>query len=255
MVNSFLKPLAFCSICLAVLSCGVKKDPEPLPLPRFDLYRIGSYVYLVPREGEIVAEGFEKRDSYLVRREEGSFCFRVKRRGGRELMRCVAEAVLSVPEVEVRVEPEGVRLLTPRGRRFRLYPYRDRPIPPPMREFSGELLLGREPEERVYALTEVLGSVESAPLTVRVPPAEPPEPPPPRDVRYTVRGERLYLYWWAEEGAEGFLIYRDGRLLTERPIRSHVFVDDLPEGEVVYEIVSVNRFGKKSKPAVLRYRP
>ncbi len=232
----------------------MKRDPRPLPLPHFDLYRVGSYVYLVPREGEIVAEGFERRNSYLVRRVEDSFCFRVRRVGGRELLRCVARAHLTPPEVEVEVRPESVLLTAPEGR-YRLYAYRDGLVPPPLREFGGRLELERELEERVYAVTEVLGDVESAPVLIRVPPKEPPEPPPPRDVRYTVRDGRLYIYWWADEGAEGFLVYRDRRLLTETPIRSHVFIDDLPEGEVVYEIVSVNRFGKRSKPAVLRYRP
>ena len=255
MVCNLLKLTALCLITLELFSCGIKRDPKPPPLPDFDLYRIGSYIYLVPRSGEITPEGFRRKDFYFVREESGRVCFTVRQRGGKEVLRCVGEAVKLKPGVEVRIEPERVLILGRQGGRFRLYPYRGELIPKPVAEFGERTELKRDFRERVYALTEVIGSVESEPLLIRVPPLEPPAPPKPEHLRITVRDGKLYLYWWVEGEVEGFLVFRNGQLLTGEPIRSNVFIDDLPEGEVVYRVISVNRFGKRSQPAVIRYRP
>lgn len=255
MVCNLLKLTALCLIIFKLFSCGIKRDPKPPPLPDFELYRIGSYLYLVPLKGEILVEGFQRKDFYFVREEPGRLCFTVRRKGGREVLRCVEEAVRETPRVEIRIEPERVLILPREEGRFRLYPYREELIPKPVAEFGEKAELRREFRERIYALTRVIGPVESAPLLVRVPPREPPAPPKPEHLRITVRDSKLYLYWWVEGEVEGFLVFRNEQLLTEEPIRSNVFVDDLPEGEVVYRVISINRFGKKSQPAEIRYRP
>jgi len=240
-------------IPLVCTSCGVKRDPQPLPLPEFDLLRIGSRIYVVPRKGEILPEGFERRDSFFIRQEAGRVCFTVRRLEGGKVLSCVQEAVREKPKLEVRVESERVLVLS-KGR-FRVYPYRGELVPRPLKEFTDSLVLERGFEEKVYAVTQITGSVESPPVLIRVPPKEPPTPPPPKDLSFAVRGGKIYIYWRSEGEVEGFLVYRNGRLLTQKPVKSHVFAENLPAGEAVYEVVSVNRFGRKSKPATIHYRP
>jgi len=256
MGDRFLKFLfLFLNLCL-IYACGIKKDPKPLPLPEFDLRRIGTYVYLIPKEKGIHAEGFYKEKDYMYRVEEENFCFRVWKEKGRERNVCVEKAYIYRPEAELIFEEDRLIVRLSRSGKYRAYPYTDRLIPKLIKEFEGsEVSLPREYSAKRYAITEVKGSVESKPLVVEVPPKIPPKPPKPEEVSYVKRGGKIYIFWSMQENVKGYLVYRNGKLLTPEPIIQNVFVDKEPKKLMRYEIVSVNKFGVKSEPAVLIYRP
>ncbi len=241
---------------LLICACGIKKEPKPPPLPEFEVKRIGSLVFLIPSVPDVEAEGFVKGDGFLVRKEPSRFCFRVGVKGGRETLRCVEGAKDKRPSAEVKLEEDHVILFLREEGIYRLYPYEGRLIPKPIMEVRGRVLnVRREYEKKVYALTQVIDNVESQPLLVEVPPIESEAPPPPKRLSFLVRGNRLYLYWSASDEATGFLVFRNGRLLTERPVVGNVFIDDVPAEVTVYEVVAVNRWGRKSKPVRVIYRP
>lgn len=256
MVDRFLKfPFLLLNLCL-IYTCGIKKDPKPLPLPEFDLRRIGTYVYLIPKEKGVRAEGFYRQGNFMYRVEEKNFCFRVWKENGRERNVCVEEAYTYRPKAELLLEEDRLILRFRRSGRYRIYPYTDRLVPKPIKEFEGsEVFLPREYSTRRYAITEVKGPVESEPLVVEVPPKIPPKSQKPKEVSYVKRGGKIYIYWSMQENVEGYLVYRNGKLLTPKPIIQNIFVDEEPKKLTRYEIISVNKFGVKSEPAILIYKP
>ena len=237
-----------------IVGCGVKKAPKPPPLPHYDVKRIGSKVYLIPLEEGIEVKGFEMKRGFLVKERSSSFCFEIKKREGRRVYRCIGEAVREKPTARVHLKRDRAIVKLEESGIYRLYPVRDTLIPRTMKEIRGdEFIIERVREKRTYALTKVIGSVESEPLFIEIPPIKPTPPPPPRDIGYVVRDGYLYLHWRGD--AEGYLIYRDGKPLTEKPVRGNVFVDELPSGEAVYEILAVGEDGITSEPVRFIYRP
>ncbi|WP_157560584.1 hypothetical protein [Hydrogenivirga sp. 128-5-R1-1] len=241
---------------LFFLSCGIKGDVKPLPEPEYKLSRIGNKVYLIPKNEKIVPEGFLKRKGFYVREEPGRFCFSVKHLEGKEELACVGGSPHKRPRLKLEVREEYVRVLFEEGGTYRVYPYEEELLPEPVKEVKGDSLsLERRLNPYRVAITMVVGGVESEPVVVEVPPRKPPKPPKPEHLRLVVKGDKLYLYWWTEEEKVGFLVFRNGKLLTRRPLRNNVFVDRVPEGEAVYEVRSVNEFGVESEPARIIYRP
>lgn len=240
-----------------IFSCGVKGPPKPIPPPEYELRRIGTKVFLIPKTQGLRAEGFVSEGDLLVREDPSRFCFTVYSPGTRRVMACVEEAKGVEPNFRLELREDRVEVLLDEEGRYRVYPYiGGRLHPKVLKEVEGRKIeLERGREEKVFAITKVLGKVESEPVLVRVPTLEPPRPKPPREVRYLVKGGRIYLYWWSEEDEAGFLVYRNGKLLTPRPIKRNYFVDDLPVEGAVYEIVSVNEAGGRSEPARIVYRP
>lgn len=254
---SFLK---FCFILLnfiLISSCGIKREPEPLPEPEFRVLRIGTLVYLIPSNKDVVPESFTGRGWYYVKDKPERFCFRVKHLRGKEALVCVPEAYTGKPSAEVILLKDSLKLLFKREGVYRVYPYREGLIPKVLKELRGrEVLLERKHTPYMVAITELVGDRESEPLILEVPPRKPPEPPPPEGLRYVVREDRLILYWWSgSEDVSGFLVYRNGKLLTEKPIIQNVYEDRLPKGKTIYEVRSVNKFGVKSEPARIIYSP
>ncbi len=240
-----------------ILSCGIKKPPKPLPPPEYELKRIGSKVYLIPKIKGLKAEGFVPIDGFLVRDDPSRFCFKVSSPKGREVLSCVEEAGAGRPSLEVEVKNDRVEIIAKEVGTYRLYPYRDgKLIPKPLAEVRGRKMeIERGLKPKIVGVTKVMGRVESEPTIVEIPPVEPLRPAPPEDVRYVVRGDKLFLYWWGPDDEVRFLVYRNGKLLTPEPIVSNYYVDELPKRETVYEIVSVNSAGAKSEPARIVYRP
>ncbi|MDQ7038468.1 MAG: hypothetical protein Q9N26_04640 [Aquificota bacterium] len=235
-------------------SCGVKKPPKPPPYPEFQVKRIGDLVYVIPKGREVVVKGFVKGEGFWYRKEEGRFCFKVSHRRGRSVLSCVEGKVTGKPEVEVRVLEDRVVIRARGFEGYRVYPVMDELIPIEVARFRNETTLRREHTLRRYGITGVVRGAETEPVIVEVPPLEPPVPDPPEDLSYTVRGNRIVIFWRWEEGVS-YLVYRGDKLLTEKPIKTNVFVDDLPPRVTVYRVVAVNRFGKRSRPAVIVYRP
>ena len=239
-----------------IFSCGIKKPPKPIPPPQYELKRIGSNVFLIPKTQGLKAEGFVPLDGFLVREDPSRFCFKVSSPQSKKVLVCIEEAVSVRPRFELQIKKDRLVVRMEEEGRYRVYPYRDgKLVPTPLMEVEGgSIELKRDYKKKVFGITKVVGKVESEPVVVKVPPLKPPEPDPPRDLRYIIRGGKIYIYWWGGEDLR-FLVYRNRRLLTPEPIVRNYFVDKLPESEAIYEIVSVNRFGGRSKPARIVYRP
>ncbi len=234
--------------------CGIKKPPKPPPYPEFQVKRIGDLVYVITSDREVVVEGFVKGEGFWYRREAGKFCFKVSHRRGRSVLSCVEGKVSGMPEVEMRVLDDRV-VITARGfKSYRVYPVKEMLIPKEVGGFENKIVLKRGYKMKRYGITGVVRGAETEPVIVEVPPLEPPVPEPPRDLSYTVRGKRIFIFWKGEEEVS-YLVYRGDKLLTPRPIRANIFVDEIPPPGTIYRVVAVNRFGKRSKPAVIVYRP
>jgi hypothetical protein len=234
--------------------CGIKKPPKPPPYPEFQVKRIGDLVYVITADENVVVEGFEKGRGFWFTRREEKFCFKVSHRRGKTVLRCVGASPRGRPRVQVDLREDRVLIRAKGFGLYRIYPVGETLIPVQVAEFRDTLILKRERRTRRFGITGVLRNAETEPVLVEVPPLEPPAPEPPEDLSYTVRGNRIILFWRGGEGLR-YLVYRNGSLVTREPIRANVFVDRLPTSETVYEVVAINRFGKRSEPAVILYRP
>ena len=234
--------------------CGIKKPPKPPPRPEFQVRRIGDLVYVIPTDGNVVVEGFERAKGFWVLRREERFCFKVSHVKGKSVLQCVEEAPKGRPEAKVEVLRDRVVVRLKGFRSYRVYPVKDDLIPVPVMESNGEVVLRRSHVARRFGITGVVDGVETEPLFVEVPPVETERPEKPKDLKYTVKGNRIVIFWRGEEGMR-YLVYRNDTLLTEEPILVNVFVDRLPEPGTVYRVISVNDEGVRSEPAQIVYRP
>lgn len=258
MARRCLKNPFFFLIFLISFGCGIKKDPVPLPKPDFEIKRIGEKVYLIPGKDVVKAEGFLRKGRYFFRIDSKAFCFKVYHRLGRSVRACVDEALRDSPEITQEITEEGLKLNLSGFVRYRIYSVASggELIPERSKEVRKQsVFLPRRFKDYEIAVTGVLGSVESDPVYIRIPSREPPTPIPPEDVRIIKKEGKVVLYWSHPEDEVLFEVYRNGALLTPSPIRVMVFSEDDPGKPTVYEIVAVNRFGKKSLPARVFYRP
>jgi hypothetical protein len=75
MVRTFL----FSGIFLFFLySCGIKASTQPLEPPIVEIKRLGEIVYLRSLEGEVIPEGFEKKEFGWVKNLHRVFALRLK---------------------------------------------------------------------------------------------------------------------------------------------------------------------------------
>ncbi len=236
------------------VGCGIKKPPKPPPYPHVQVKRLGDIVYVLTPDKDVVVEGFERKKGFWYKVSGEKFCFKVSHKRGRTALRCVEDAPEEKPDVEVRILKEKVFIKAKGFRRYRIYRAEEIPLPPHMLEFEGETYVRRDLREVKLAITGVVNGSETEPVFVRIPPVEPPSPEPPQDLSYTVRNGKIVLFWRGEEEIR-YLVYRNNTLLTEKPIRTNLFIDNLPPPGTVYRVVAVNRFGVRSKPAEIVYRP
>jgi len=221
----FFFPLIF-----AIFSgCGIKKDPVPLPKPAFEVRRIGEKVYLIPGKEVFKAEGFLRRGKYFLRIDSKAFCFRVHHRLGRSASACVEEALRERPLLSQELTEDSVILNLQGFERYRIYRVTGEGnlILEDFKEVRGNrAVMKREFKDYQVAVTGVRGSLESEPLLVKVPYEE-----------------------------VSFEVYRNGKLLTAKPIMATVFIEKKPDEPAVYEIVAINKFGQRSVSARVFYRP
>ena len=238
-----------------LLSCGIKTDVEPLPKPKYRVLRVGELVYIIPEDKNVIPEGFRKEGNFFVKKERGRFCFRVRHVEGKEETRCVREASSDKPEARVEVEGDHLKLSLEEEGKYRVYPYRDRLIPQPIEEVEGDLItLKRKYEPYKVAITKVENGIESAPIVVDVPALKPPTPTPPKGVKILKKAGKIYIYWWAEENMK-YMVYKNGMPLTKEPTQATIVSDEIPAQETTYEVIAINEFGVRSKPARIIYKP
>ncbi len=238
-------------------SCGIKKDPKPLPEPKYKVLRIGYYVFVIPKTSGITVEGFKKANGFFVKEAKGRFCFKVKHREGKVRMSCVEEAPPVKPSYKVELFDDRLVAVLDKPGTYKVYEFREFPIPTSAKVFEGrKIKLKRSFKPQKVAITKVLSEGESQPVVLEIPPKAPPKPPKPEEGRYVVKKDRIYLYWWLDsEDVVGFVVYRDGIKLTPKPIVGNIFSEKAPMQKVIYRVHSVNRFGVESDPLIIRYRP
>ncbi len=253
-IKVFLPVLNF----LFLTSCGIKKEPKPLPEPEYKLLRLGSYIYVIPKKGGINVEGFDKFHNFFVKKNPLNICFKVKHVEGKIKLECVEKAITEVPPYSLEITEEEVVVRLLKEGEYKLYRVETVPIPTSgMKVNCCEVRMKREFMPKKVALTRVVGNRESQPAIIEVPPKAPPEPSPPEKGGYKLRGKNLYIYWWMKEdrGVTGFFVYKNGRRITPEPITANVFRDEAPSEPTVYEVRSVNKFGVESKPLKILYKP
>lgn len=258
MTKIHLKFAFFLLILTISYGCGIKKEPVPIPKPSYEIKRIGEKVYLIPDKDVVKAEGFVKKGKYFIRIDSKAFCFRVYHRLGRSQRSCVDEAFRDLPRIVREISEDELALKLFGFDHYRIYRVSEEGqlIPDSFMEIKKQTtFLNRRFSDYVVAVTGVRGSVESDPVFIKVPSKEPPTPVPPQEVKTVLKGQKIVLYWTHTDEDVVFEVYRNGVLLTPRPIRVTVFSERAPDKPAVYEIVAVNRFGKKSLPARIFYRP
>ncbi len=237
-----------------ILSCGIKKSPKPPLKPKFDVKRIGAYVYVIPKEDNITVKGFKKHGNYYLKMVSGKDCFKVKSPGKSDARVCVEEALTLTPEVEIKRRGEHVELALRGFRRWNLYELKeDNLILESEREVRRKTLrLERDYVKRCYAITGVMGKRESPPYNFCVSPKPIPRPEPPKNLELVVSQDKLILVWSLKESLE-YVVYKNGREVYRT--RGNSFVGELPEGTTTYEVIAINPLGGRSEPAKVVYRP
>jgi hypothetical protein len=258
MANKLLKFVFLFLLSSVIVGCGIKKPPQPLPEPSFEVKRIGKVVYIIPLQKGISAEGFLKKGDFLIRIDGRSFCFNVRHPLGKKKEACVPPAGGEKPSVALELAEDRV-ILNLRGYgSYRIYPVQEDGflIPREIKEIKGtKAVLDRRFKDYKVAITGVMPGRESSPLVIEVLSRDPPVPEPPRDLQLVRRGQKIYLYWWHGEENLTFMVLRNGELLTKEPIRTNAFSDKAPQEETLYEVIAINRFNVKSPPARIIYKP
>ena len=234
---------------LSLSSCGIKSKPSPLPEPKFEVKRIGEFVYVLGNKLEV--EGFKRANNFWYTKNPERFCFVVKRVNGKSKNVCVPKAPKEVPKVKVKNLKEKVLILTQEEGVYHLYNViDDLPVPFQLQEFRNKVSLEKSYYKYRVAITKVLKkSIESYPLYIEVKPKPKPTPKPPYDGGYILIEDKLILYWFHEdfENLIGFNVYKNGKRLNNNPIKKSVYIDKVPDREVLYEIRAINSFGLESK--------
>lgn len=258
MAIRLLSFLLFTTVPLFFTGCGIKKPPSPLPEPRYSVKRIGDVTYVLPRKEGVSAQGFIKKGNYLMRIDGRSFCFRVRHKLGKKRKECVPPAGGEPPEVITEVSEDSVILHLDGYGAYRIYPLDDEGfvVPKPIMEVKDKRAsIERKFSDYRVAITGVINGSESFPRIIEVIAREPPVPEPPTDPRIVSKKGRIYIYWWHGDEDVSFEVLMDGSLLTPTPIRENVFSLPDPGREVTFEIRAVNKYGRKSEPVKVNYKP
>jgi len=90
-------------------SCGIKASTQPLQPPIVEIKRLGEVVYLRSLEGEVIPEGFERKEVGWVKKSSQSFCFKVKRLEGKSSNQCVGGLLEQEPTVKIDYQGDRQR--------------------------------------------------------------------------------------------------------------------------------------------------
>lgn len=241
---------------LLLLSCGVKTNPQPLPEPVVEVKRIGSKVYVRSLQGEIQVEGFEKSGEWFVKEQSSSFCFKVKRLGGRTEKFCVKRALETKPAVYVREDQESVLIIAEGFPSYRLYPVLDGSVRlSEGMEFKGEYKISKDYYKRCYAITGVVEGQESQPYKFCI--ASKPAPPI-KDVQrleYQEVSGKIYIFWsyTPDELFSEFIVYKNGKKVGST--EAYMYEDNLPEEKTTYTVKVRNKLGFESPGVSITYSP
>ncbi len=243
-------------MAFSLSACGIKGPPVPPPPPDISLKRIGDYIYIKPNvHQKLEIKGFIYQNGLYVRKDKSSLCFNVKDRFTRTSgFYCIPPAIEKTPTVVKYYRKFHIHLYLKGFETYRIYKHKiDHGFDP----FDGELIksiatLPPDFSSFCYSITGVFDSVESAPKEVCFQKQIPPLPKTPQNLNFSIYKNKLYLYWEPNQDngyTKGYVVYKNGILITKHPIKANVFVDRLPKGFTVYKVQAVSVFNSKSQPA------
>ncbi|RMH80393.1 MAG: hypothetical protein D6674_03985 [Acidobacteria bacterium] len=237
-----------------LFGCGIKANPETLPKPEVQIWRIGEYVYVFSLSGNIEVRGFQKEENYWYLKKGDAFCFDVLREGGKKGRFCVQEAIREKPSV--RLIEEGNRLgLSPYGfQSYMLYPVEDGKIKVQKgRVIKEPIELPRDYFRRCYALAGVKGNLQSEPVNFCLEPKPPPSIPEVQRLELRLGERKAYLLWSYVEEYREFLVFKNGKLLGST--LGFVYEVDPPSRGDTFTVKVVHPLGFQSSGVSLIYSP
>ncbi len=235
------------------ISCGIKRSPVPLEYPKFSTKVIGNVMYIIPEGGINKPEGFKYMGNFIYKSVSKGECIVITAPHRKKKKVCIENTITKKPKVKLEEHEDYILLRVSGFERYVLYPYGEFPLFKQGREFgTSEIRLNKDYEKKCYALTGVIGNYESPFYRFCVTPKPLPTPPPPESLSLFVFKDRLLLVWSFKEGFE-YILYRNGKEIKR--LKGNIFIDKLPKGETLYEVVAISPLGAKSKPAKVLYRP
>lgn len=238
-------------------ACGIKGPPVPPPPPDIALKRIGEYIYIKPNKNQkIKISGFKYVDGIFVKKDKASSCFEVKDSSTNTSAEyCVPPAIEKKPIIVKAYRRFRIHIFLTGYNTYRLYKHKLNEGFNPFGKaitIHNEAILPPDFSAFCYSITGIYYSSESSPSTVCFKRQTPPIPQTPQNANFSIYKNKIYIYWEPNQDDNytiGYLVYKNDKLLTKHPIRSNVFVDNLPKGFTVYKIEAVGMYNTKSKPA------
>jgi len=246
------------ALAFSLSACGIKAPPEPPPPPQVSIKRIGDFIYIKPVGNEkLKIKGFVYQDGIFIKKDKSSTCFNVKGENSSYIY-CVPPAIEKKPIILKAYRNFNIYLDLEGFKHYKLYRH---PVNKPFDPFERGILVGKRavlaPDFSAfcYSITGISKNVESVPNEVCFKKQTPPAPATPKNINFLVYKDKIYVYWEPNEDSGytvGYLVYKNGKLITKKPISSNVFIAKVPKGFTVFDVKAVSRYGNESKPAELQ---
>ncbi len=246
------------AMAFSLSACGIKAPPKPPAPPQVLVKRIGEYIYIKPVGNEkLKVKGFTYENGIFLKKDKSSACFEIKGKESSSLY-CVPPAIEKRPLIVKAYRKFRIHIILKGFKRYRLYKH---PIDKPFNPFQESITTGNNAilppdfSSFCYAITGIEDGIESSPTEVCFKKQTPPIPQTPKNLNFMIYNGKIYIYWEPNEDngyTIGYLVYKNDKLLTKKPIHSNVFVDKLPKGFTVFKVEAVGEYGTKSKPAELQ---
>ncbi len=222
-------------------------------MPKVELKRLGDIIYLRSLEGDVVVEGFEKREVGWVKRSPQNFCFEVKRLGGKTLILCVGMLLGLEPSVKVDYQEYKAEVRLEGFDSYELYA--DLEDPWSGRQIAQSFELERDYVERCYFVVGKKGQDYSKPVKFCL---EPLPHPPIREVErleYRISGDTIYLLWSYEPDRffKEFVILEGASEVGTT--KGYIFALKKKNQEILYKVKVRSIYGKESEGVEILYRP
>lgn len=237
-----------------LFSCGIKANPEPLPKPEVQIWRVGEYVYVYSLSGNVEVKGFQKEDNYWYIKRGDAFCFDVQRVEGKRGKFCVQEAIKEKPSVRFIEEVDRLGLFPQGFQSYMLYPVEDGKVKVQKgRAIKEPIELQRDYFRRCYALAGVKGNLQSEPVNFCIEPKPPPSIAEVQRLELRFGERRAYLLWSYVEEYREFLIFKNGKLLGSTV--GFAYEIDPPSRGDTFTVKVVHPLGFQSSGTSLTYSP
>ncbi len=79
-------------------------------------------------------------------------------------------------------------------------------------------------------------------------------PEPPKNANILIENKKILIVWDESPSKDviGYIIYKNGKPITEIPIKSYYFIDNQFKNGDIYEIIAIDKAGNRSKPLTVK---